>query len=142
MTDQPARPAASPSESGGPPGDAETVVLIQDRPGVIHARPVRHPRRWVGAAVIGILVAMMVSSFVTNPRWDWALAGEVMIQRPVLNGLLMGTLFGTVASMLIGVALGTAIAVSRLSTNPVLRLRRRSSTHGSSGRFHATCCSP
>ena len=35
---------------------------------------------------------------------------------------LMGTIVATVASMVLGVALGTAIAVARLSTNPVLRM--------------------
>jgi len=103
-------------------GQAPLPTEHDDRPGAIHARPVRHPLRWVGAVVILVLAAMLVSSFVTNPRWDWGLAGEVMIQRPVLNGLLMGTIVATVASMVLGVALGTAIAVARLSTNPVLRM--------------------
>lgn len=92
-----------------------------DRPGAIHARPVRHPLRWVGAAVVVVLAAMMVSSFVTNPKWDFALAGQIMIQTPVLEGLFWGTIIGTVVSMLIGVVLGTMVAIMRLSTNPVLR---------------------
>ena len=66
-------------------GQAPLPTEHDDRPGAIHARPVRHPLRWVGAVVILVLAAMLVSSFVTNPRWDWGLAGEVMIQRPVLN---------------------------------------------------------
>ena len=92
-----------------------------DRPGAIDARPVRHPGRWVAIAVIAVIVAMMVSSAVTNPRWDWGFALEVMNQKPVIEGLVKGTLIGTVGSMVIGVTLGVVMAVMRLSDNPVLR---------------------
>ncbi|MEO3937476.1 amino acid ABC transporter permease [Dermatophilaceae bacterium Soc4.6] len=91
-----------------------------DRPGVIHARPVRHPGRWVALAAIAVLVAMVVSSFTTNPRWNFSLAFEIMYQKPVLEGLLKGTLLGTVGAMIVGVGLGVPIAVMRLSSNPVL----------------------
>jgi polar amino acid transport system permease protein len=93
----------------------------EDRPGAIHARPVRHPWRWVAMAVIAVLVAMLVSSFVTNPRWDFGFALEVMNFNPVLRGLVFGTILGTVGSMLIGVSLGVVVGVMRLSSNPVLR---------------------
>jgi polar amino acid transport system permease protein len=98
-----------------------TTPSTTDRPGKIDARPVRHPGRWVAIAVILVIVAMMVSSAVTNPRWDWSFALEVMRQNPVLEGLVKGTLLGTVGSMLIGVGLGVVMAVMRLSANPVLR---------------------
>jgi polar amino acid transport system permease protein len=93
----------------------------QDRPGRISARPVPHPGRWVAIAVIAILVAMMVSSFVTNPRWDFPFALRVMNFNPVLRGLMIGTIVGTVGSMVIGVVVGVVVGIMRLSTNPVLR---------------------
>lgn len=103
-----------------------TVTHVNDqstteRPGLINARPVRHPWRWVAVAVILVIVAMIISSFLTNDRWDFGLAGQIMIQQPVIDGLLKGTILGTVGSMLIGVVLGIVIAVMRISTNPVLR---------------------
>ena len=91
-----------------------------DRPGLIEARPVRHPWRWVAVAGIAIIVAMMVSSFVTNDRWDFGLASQIMVQQPVIDGLLRGTIVGTVGAMIIGVGLGILIAIMRLSDNPVL----------------------
>jgi len=91
-----------------------------DRPGLIAARPVRHPWRWVAVAAIAIIVAMMVSSFVTNERWDFGLASQIMVQQPVIDGLLRGTIVGTVGAMIIGVGLGILIAIMRLSDNPVL----------------------
>ena len=92
-----------------------------DRPGRIHARPVPHPGRWVAIIFIALLVAMMVSSAVRNPRWDWPYAFAVMNYQPVLNGLVYGTIVGTVGAMIIGVSLGISVAVMRLSANPVLR---------------------
>lgn len=91
-----------------------------ERPGLIEARPVRHPWRWVAVAIIAIIVAMMVSSFVTNERWDFSLASQIMVQKPVIDGLLRGTIVGTVGAMIIGVSLGILIAIMRLSDNPVL----------------------
>lgn len=93
----------------------------EDRPGAIDARPVRHPWRWVTVAVIAVLVAMMINSFVTNERWNWSYTFEIMQQKPVINGLWMGTILGTVLSMAIGIVLGVLLAIMRMSDNPVLR---------------------
>lgn len=93
----------------------------EDRPGVIDARPVRHPGRWVAIAVIAVLVAMMISSVVTNPAWDWPFVAKVMNYSPVLDGLIKGTIIVTIASMILGVVLGVLLAIMRLSDNPVLR---------------------
>ena len=71
--------------------------------------------------MIAVIVAMMVSSFVTNPRWNFSFAFEIMNQSPVLDGLWKGTILGTVGAMVLGVGLGIPLAVMRLSGNPVLR---------------------
>ena len=89
--------------------------------GPIDAVPVRHPGRWVALAVIAVIFAMIISSFVTNPRWDWPFAFQVMNYSPVLEGLLKGTIIATIGSMIIGVSLGVVIGVMRLSDNPVLK---------------------
>lgn len=92
-----------------------------DRPGTIHARPVPHPGRWVAVAVIAILVAMMISSFVTNDKWNFPQAVRIMNFNPVLEGLVKGTIVGTIGSMVLGVVLGVIVGIMRLSSNPVLR---------------------
>ena len=97
-----------------------TASTPTERPGLIEARPVRHPWRWVAVAIIAIVVAMMVSSFVTNERWDFSLASQIMVQKPVIDGLMKGTIVGTIGAMIIGVSLGILIAIMRLSDNPVL----------------------
>lgn len=89
--------------------------------GPINAVPVRHPGRWVALVIIAIVAAMIISSFVTNDRWDWGFAFQVMNYTPVLEGLLKGTIIATIGSMIIGVSLGVVIGVMRLSDNPVLK---------------------
>jgi polar amino acid transport system permease protein len=75
----------------------------------------------VALAFIAVLVAMMISSFITNPRWDFSFALQVMNFNPVLNGLVQGTILGTVLAMILGVGLGVLVGIMRLSSNPVLR---------------------
>jgi polar amino acid transport system permease protein len=91
-----------------------------DRPGLIQARPVRHPWRWVAIAIIALLVAMLVNLIVTNPAWDWGFVFKAMVQTPVLRGLYVGTLLTTVLAMTVGILGGVLTAVMRLSDNPIL----------------------
>ncbi|MGB7449849.1 MAG: amino acid ABC transporter permease [Ornithinimicrobium sp.] len=91
-----------------------------ERPGAIDAVPVRHPGRWVAVGAIGVLVAMFVNMLVTNEAFQWSFVVQTMFQEPVLRGLLIGTLWVTVLAMLIGVSVGVALAIMRLSPNPVL----------------------
>ncbi len=89
------------------------------RPEPIKAVPVRHPWRWVGAAVIVILVAMFVHLLVTNSAFQWNFMVNQMFRPPIIAGL-RGTILLTIFSMIIGVVLGVLIAVCRLSPNPIL----------------------
>jgi polar amino acid transport system permease protein len=92
-----------------------------DRPGLIQARPVRHPWRWVAIAVIAVLALMLANLLVNNEAFNWPFVLQAMNQSPVLEGFWKGTILVTVASMVLGVALGVLLAVMRLSDNPVLR---------------------
>jgi polar amino acid transport system permease protein len=91
-----------------------------NRPGRIHAVPVRHPGRWVAIAIILVLAAMFVSMMLTNPAFDWSFIFQAMQQRPVLRGFYIGTLLVTVLAMVVGIIGGVILAVMRLSPNPVL----------------------
>lgn len=86
---------------------------------IIKAVPVRHPGRWVAAAVIAILVAMFVHMLVTNDGFQWAFIRDNLFTPPVLRGART-TIVLTILSMAIGIALGLVLAVMRLSTNPIL----------------------
>jgi polar amino acid transport system permease protein len=97
-----------------------TPTTTTDRPGLIEARPVRHPWRWVAIAVIGLLLAMLANIVLTNPAWDWGFVFKAMVQTPVLRGLYIGTLLTTALAMIVGVSGGVLTAVMRLSDNPIL----------------------
>jgi len=91
-----------------------------DRPGLIEARPVRHPWRWVAIAVIAVLTAMLVNLIFTNTAFEWSFVFQAMFQSPVLRGLYIGTLLTTALAMAVGVLGGVVTAVMRLSDNPIL----------------------
>jgi polar amino acid transport system permease protein len=97
-----------------------SVPTTTDRPGLIEARPVRHPWRWVAIAIIALLFAMMANLIFTNPAFDWSFVFKAMVQTPVLRGLYIGTLLTTALAMAVGVSGGILCAVMRLSDNPVL----------------------
>jgi polar amino acid transport system permease protein len=85
----------------------------------IKAVPVRHPGRWVAAAVVGVIAVALIRSAVTNPRFEWDIVGHYFLSSDVLHGLLV-TLELTVISMAIGILLGVVLAVMRLSPNPLV----------------------
>jgi polar amino acid transport system permease protein len=97
-----------------------TTPTTTDRPGLIGARPVRHPWRWVAIAVIALLASMLANLIFTNPAFDWSFVFQAMVQSPVLQGLYIGTLLVTALSMIVGVLGGVITAVMRLSDNLIL----------------------
>ncbi len=88
-------------------------------PDAIKAVPVRHPGRWIAAAVVLLFAAQLGYSVATNPRFGWGTAGHYLFSDRVLHGLLV-TLELTVVSMLVGIVLGVLLAVMRLSPNPLV----------------------
>ena len=89
------------------------------RPEAIRAVPVRHPGRWVAAAIIAVLFAMFISSLITNPNWGWDQIWKYIFSEPILKGVLVTVLL-TIVSMLLGLILGIVVAIMRLSPNPVM----------------------
>jgi polar amino acid transport system permease protein len=89
------------------------------RDGAIEAVPVRHPGRWVAALVIAIVAVLMVRSVVTNPRFEWDVVGDYLFDARILRGIGT-TLELTAIAMAIGILGGIALAVMRLSPNPMV----------------------
>ncbi|HEX3814675.1 MAG TPA: amino acid ABC transporter permease [Mycobacteriales bacterium] len=98
---------------------SETGREAATGPEVIRAIPVRHPGRWVAAAVIALLLAMLIHSLFTNPNWQWGIVRQNFAKSTVIHGIGV-TLELTVLAMLVGVVLGAILAVMRLSPNPVV----------------------
>ncbi|PRY02064.1 polar amino acid transport system permease protein [Allonocardiopsis opalescens] len=82
--------------------------------------PVRHPLRWVAAAVMLVLVAMAVNTLVTNERFNWPEQFEYIFAPQIMNALY-NTVWLTIVAMVGGVVGGVLLALMRLSDNPILR---------------------
>lgn len=89
---------------------------------LLAARLVRPRRtsRWIAAAIAAVLLAMVVHTVLTNPRFQWDVVGQFFTRASILRGLGL-TLWLTAAVMICGYAIGTVLAAMRLSRNPVLQ---------------------
>ena len=91
--------------------------------------PVRHPGRWVAAAVILVLVAMLAHWLVATKELRWDLVRHYLFDPIILTGVRRTVLL-TLVAMAIGIAGGTGLAIMRLSANPILSLPDRHSPSG------------
>jgi polar amino acid transport system permease protein len=82
--------------------------------------PLRRPGRWLTAAAALVLLAMLVHTVLTNPRFQWDVVGRYFTTAAVLHGLWL-TVWLTIAVLVAGYVLGTGLAAMRLSGNPILR---------------------
>jgi len=89
------------------------------RPETITAVPVRHPGRWVSAAIILVLVAQLLHWLITNPEINWSIVRQYLFDSSILQGVEK-TLMLTAIAMAIGIVLGVLLAVMRLSPNPIV----------------------
>jgi polar amino acid transport system permease protein len=89
------------------------------RPDDIRAVPVRHPGRWVAAALILLFGASLIHSVATNQLLEWHVVGHFLFDQRILEGVVV-TLELTVSAMALGVILGVMLAVMRLSPNPLV----------------------
>jgi polar amino acid transport system permease protein len=102
--------------SGG--GSIETPPAA-GRPDEIRAVPVRHPGRWLAAALILLFGASLINSVATNKLLEWHVVGHFLFDHRILEGIVL-TVELTVTAMTLGVLLGVALAVMRLSPNPLV----------------------
>jgi polar amino acid transport system permease protein len=100
-------------------GNPLPVPAAPGRPPAIQAIPVRHPWRWVAAAVVLAFAAAAIYTFATAPDLDWSVVGTFLFYAQIMHGVLV-TLALTAIAMVIGVTLGVILAVMRLSVNPVV----------------------
>ena len=92
---------------------------LSGAPEDIKAVPVRHPGRWVGVAVLAVLVAMLFNGVVNNDAYHWDTVGKYVFDQR-LSAAALVTLELTALAMFFGVLLGVIVAVMRLSPNPIL----------------------
>lgn len=97
-----------------------TSATQRDGVELISAVPVRHPGRWVGAAVILLFVALAVQAIITNKNFRWDTVGKYLFDVLVLQSIGW-TLLLTVSSMVLAIVLAIILAFMRQSENPLFR---------------------
>jgi len=89
------------------------------RPEAIKAIPIRHWGRWISAVIVVYLLVALMFSFIKNPVVEWSVVWEYLFKPYTLIGVGL-TIAITFACMVVGAVGGVALAVMRLSENPVL----------------------
>ncbi|GLW57519.1 amino acid ABC transporter permease [Kitasatospora phosalacinea] len=129
----PAVPSAGPRPAAPPPADAPLTGAPADAPPAagppadappalsgLPIAPRRRPGRYVSGGLALLAAALLVRSLAGNAAFEWPVVGSYLTSPSILRGLLL-TLWLTGAVVALGFALGTALAVARLSGNPVLQ---------------------
>lgn len=88
------------------------------QPERIEAKPLRHPGRWVLAAILLLLVAWFIIGAARNEAYGWDTYFQYLFDTRIAVAALH-TLAITLLGMLIGVVGGVLLAVMRMSPNPV-----------------------
>jgi His/Glu/Gln/Arg/opine family amino acid ABC transporter permease subunit len=109
------RGAATPVAAGDSSALDAAARAALDRP----VLPLRHPVRWLAAAVVVVLLLGFVETLFTNDAWGWPAVGKWLFSPAILTGLQL-TLVATGLSAVISFAGGVLVALARLSRNPVL----------------------
>lgn len=81
--------------------------------------PQRHVGRWIAGVVVAFSGFLLIKSLLTNPSLEVGIIGEYLFQPYIIKGVGM-TLVLTIVSWTLGTLLAIALAVMRLSKNPVL----------------------
>lgn len=112
-------PDGSSLSKGGPRRGGPGAVAADRIPAeVIKAIPVKHYGRWVGAAAVLAVLALIVLAF-AEAEIQWTVVGDMLDDETFIKGA-WNTLKITVLGMLMGVVLGMLLAVMRMSQNKVL----------------------
>ena len=101
-------------------GDGSQQPGTKQRPQRIEAKPLRHPGRWVLAAVLLTLAIWFVIGAARNEAYGWSTYFAYLLDTRIATAALH-TIAITVLAMLIGVVGGVVLAVMRMSPNPVFK---------------------
>lgn len=96
------------------------MTLKPTRPERIEAKPMRHPGRWITAAILVALFILFIVDAAGRDAYGWSTYRAYIFDTRILTAA-GHTLALTVLSMIIGVVLGVVLAVMRMSPNPVFK---------------------
>ena len=119
MSVNPVTTASSGLVAGGPATDVPA-----GRPDELARQrviPLRHQWRWLASAIVLVLLAQAVHGLWTNPFYQWHRFAYWFARPVILTGLAL-TLKVAAYSAVLGFVGGAALALCRMSANPVLRI--------------------
>jgi polar amino acid transport system permease protein len=90
-------------------------------PDDVVAVPLKHPWRWVIAAILVVAFAGLAVSLWDNHNVDHPTIAQYIFNPRILSGVGL-TLVLTVVAMIVSSVLGVLLAVMRLSNNPVMKM--------------------
>ncbi|ODR08303.1 ABC transporter permease [Mycolicibacillus koreensis] len=90
-------------------------------PAPIDAVPLRHPGRWIAAAVALVAGGLFAYGAATNPAYGWPIYRRYLFDERIVAAA-WSTVQLTVLAMALAVGLGVTLAIMRGSPNPVLRV--------------------
>jgi polar amino acid transport system permease protein len=105
----------------GPANNAPVIGVDGTDPDDVVAVPLRHPWRWVIAAILVAIFVTFAVSLWGNKNIDHPTITEFIFNPRILSGVVL-TLVLTVVAMIISSVLGVLLAVMRLSNNPVMNV--------------------
>ncbi|MFM9923757.1 amino acid ABC transporter permease/ATP-binding protein [Variovorax sp. H27-G14] len=105
----PAQPHKQPERATPAKGDYSHFRIV----------PARYPARTAGTVFAVLVIAVVLYSTLTNPRWGWGVFAEWFFAEPVLEGLGR-TLLLTALGAVLGFFFGTGLALARVSRSPLL----------------------
>lgn len=80
------------------------------------ARRRSRPGQWLATIAVGIIAALVIWTFATNPTVEWPVIAGYLFFPAILEGLWV-TIYLTVGAMVIGIVLGVLLAAGRMSSN-------------------------
>ncbi|MCT1414881.1 amino acid ABC transporter permease [Corynebacterium sanguinis] len=95
-------------------------MMATTRPERIEAKPLRHPGRWILAAIIIALAVWFIIGAARNDAYGWDTYFRYLFDTRIAIAALH-TLAITILAMLLGVVGGVLLAVMRMSPNPVFK---------------------
>ncbi|MDO0924719.1 amino acid ABC transporter permease [Streptomyces sp. TG1A-8] len=116
-------PGIAVSSGPAPPAEAIPRPDTPAEPKPLAAQrvlPLRRPGRWIGTAVVLVLVAQIIHGLGTNPFYQWDRFRYWFLRPTILDGLVI-TLEVAALSAVLGLLGGILLALGRLSGAPVLR---------------------
>ncbi|AWB83909.1 amino acid ABC transporter permease [Corynebacterium liangguodongii] len=93
---------------------------MSTRPERINAKPLRHPGRWILAAILLALAVWFAIGAARNEAYGWPTYFRYLFDTRIVTAA-GHTLVITILAMLAGVIGGVALAVMRMSPNPIFR---------------------